>query len=243
MAWGSRSLLGPYLAHWLDSATHFQIGAQGISIDRQILAGIAINKLSQQSDPNAPKIDAEYARGAVVRASRNAPAIVGARILWVDGNPSNNQLEENILTDMGIVIRRAPNTKIALSILPEFAPDIIISNIARSDEAQLPLHNCPAHYFAVPAGVSASLNTLNEATMAGTGKATGFGMAEAISNTFPIYTDHEQPRIIFYSASNGGLSASRCARVVTNRVDVLLQSVVSALEEIRWQKLQDERQR
>jgi len=233
-----RSYVGPYLASWLQSATH--VSVLGLSIDRPA-AELTITKIAARNATDLPSIDAAYARGAIVRALRNAPAIVGARILWVDGQPQNNQDEESILTDMGIEVRRATNTKDALSLLPGYLPDLIISNVVRDGDEHLVLKNCPAHYFEVPRGLSVSLAQLNAETMAGTGRATGFSMAEAISNieALSVYTDHLQPRLIFYSASNGGISTSQCARTVTNRADLLLQSVVSGLEEVRWNKLQN----
>jgi hypothetical protein len=39
--------------------------------------------------------------------------------------------------------------------------------------------------------------------------------------------------VILFTAASGGISASACARIVTNRYDVLLQSVIGALEELR----------
>lgn len=242
LAWSNRAAVGPYMARWLDTTTH--VGFLSLSIDRQVSAERTIAEIAQRTDadPNSPRLNVAYARGAIIRASRNAESIIGARILWVDGNPQNNELEASILSDMGIEVRRARNTGEALSLLPGFAPDLIISNIVRNGDEQLPLNNCPAHYFEVPSGVSVSLSKLNEDTMAGTGKATGFGMAEAISQKFPDYTNHAQPRLIFYSASNGGVVAAQCARTATNRVDVLLQGVVSALEEFRWQKLKNSTQ-
>lgn len=242
VAWSNRAAVGPYIAHWLDTTTH--VGFYGLSWDRQVSAERTIAEIAQRTDadPKWPRLNVPYARGAIIRASRNAEAIVGARILWVDGNPQNNDLEASILSDIGIEVRRALSTGEALSLLPGFAPDLIISNIVRDGDAQLPLNNCPAHYFEVPSGASISLKKLNEDTMAGTGKATGFGMAEAISQKFPDYTKHAQPRLIFYSGANGGVVAAQCARLVTNRVDVLLQGVVSALEEFRWQQLKDSTQ-
>jgi hypothetical protein len=90
------------------------------------------------------------------------------------------------------------------------------------------------------ASLKKSLEELNSDTMAGHGIAGGLSMAEAISKQFAdnSYTNHDSPRIIFYSSSNGGgVVASQCARIATNRVDVLFQNLVSALEEIRWEKL------
>jgi CheY-like chemotaxis protein len=239
VAFVNRGLIGPYMAEWLDTITHVEASTHGLSLDRQASAEKAIDQISlrNDADPTSPRLNAAYARGAIARASRNAAAIAGARILWVDGHPENNKLEEGIFSDMGIDVRRALTTKEALTLIPDFAPDIIISNIVRSGDEQLPLQNCPAHYFEVPSGVATDLTQLNTDTMAGTGKATGFGMAEVISQRFPYYTDHAQPRIIFYSGSSGGVVANQCSRITTNRVDILLQNVVSALEEFRWPKL------
>jgi CheY-like chemotaxis protein len=237
IVWENRTFVGAYLKQWLNTATH--VGFLGISVDRQLSAEKNINEISQRDSkkPELPQINTTYARGAIVRAARNAPAIVGARILWVDDHPDNNRLEEKVLNDIGIDVRRATSTKEALSLLPGLKPDLIISNIMRHGDETLPLHNCPAHYFEVPPGVSENLNSLNADLMAGKTKATGFSMAEAISEVAPEYTNHFQPKVIFYSASAGGISASQCARQVVNRVDLLLQDVVSALEEFRWMNL------
>lgn len=240
LVWHNRSFFSAYLSQWLNTATH--LGFLGISIDRQISAESSIAKIAERnsSKPDLPQINAAFARGAIVRATRNAPAVTGARILWVDGNPQNNSLEESILTDLGIEVHRTLNTKEALDVLPGLKPDLIISNVVRTGDEVLPLRNCPAYYFDVPTLVKESIVQLNTELSSGTTKATGFSMAEAISQVAPTYTDHLQPKIIFYSASAGGVVASQCARLVTNRVDLLLQGVVSALEEFRWSKLQNQ---
>jgi CheY-like chemotaxis protein len=239
MVWDNRGFVSAYLTQWLNTATH--VGIFGISIDRQISAENSITKIAERNNnnPDLPQINATYARGAIVRAAQNAPAIKGARILWVDGNPQNNSLEESILTDIGIQVSRASNTKEALALLPGLKPDLIISNVVRTGDEALPLHYCPAYYFDVPAGVKDNLGKLNVDLSSGATKATGFSLPEAISQVNPAYADHFQPKIIFYSASAGGIAVSQCARLVTNRVDLLLQGVVSALEEFRWSKLQD----
>jgi hypothetical protein len=239
--WSSWADVRPYLASWLKNATH--IGIPGISIDRQLSAEKSITQIAQrtvQDKADGFKIDTSFANGAIARASRSAAAIRGARILWVDPNPQNNDEEASILRDMGIEVQRSFNTTQALKLLQSIHPDIIISDVGRDDDVHDPLQNCPAHYFAVPIGLSVELAKLNADTMAGTGKARGFSMAEAISKVAPLYTNHFRPRLIYYSASTGGLAASQCARIVTNRADVLLQSVVSVLEELNWEKLKSD---
>jgi CheY-like chemotaxis protein len=240
-AWMNRDVIAPFLDNFFSSATHVEVGARGFTLDRQVSATRTIDEIVQrrekQGDGSVSGLNADYARGAIVRASRNAPAITGARILWVDGHPENNRLEESIFRDMGIDVRRALGTSEALRLLPGFSPDLIISNVIRPSDPQTPLSECPVHYFGVPNGVNSSLQQINSAANAGTGPTTGFAMAELIAKTSPEYVDPVRPRIIYYSASGGEILAAQCSRFVTNRVDVLLQGVVSALEELRWQKL------
>jgi len=50
----------------------------------------------------------------------------------------------------------------------------------------------------------------------------------------------DAPPIIFFTATSGGKAATLCSNTITNRVDLLLQSVVSHLEEQRWKELQKE---
>jgi CheY-like chemotaxis protein len=239
LVWYNRALFGQYLAQWMGGVTHLSL--PGISLDRQTSAQetvVEITRLRNPDDPDLRQTIQYYASAAITRASRNAPAISGARILWVDGNPENNALEASVLSDMGIDVQRAFNTSEALVLLSVLKPDLIISNVYRDRDDREPLKNCPAHYFEVPPDVPNDLSKLNADIMAGVGRATGFSMAEAISKVDPQYTDHRHPRIIFYTLSSGGIVADQCARIVTNRVDVLLNGVVSALEEIRWQNLQ-----
>jgi CheY-like chemotaxis protein len=235
--WDNRSLIGSYIARWLATATH--VTFMSLSVDRQAEATDTINKIAKNTRPGFPPIDVEVARGAVVRAARNAPAIVGSRILWVDDKPGNNVLEAKVLADIGIKVQLATSTTEALQLLPVFNPDLIISNVIRPGDMEEPLKNCKAHYFEVPPNVESDLSELNSDLLAGNGKATGFTMAEAISQVDSKFTDHLQPRIIFYSASSAGIATNQCARIITNRADLLLQNVVSALEELNWGRLED----
>jgi len=233
VAWENRPFVGTYISKWLESTTHLSF--LGLSLDRQAAAEQKITEIA--SRPTSPYFNATYARGAIIHASRNAPAISGARLLWVDGHPQNNDLEAGIFADMGVEVHRATNTDEVLQSIPSFAPDLIISNLNRENDRREPLHNCQAHYYEMPPGLPGTLDQLNFAVLAGTSAMNGFSMAELISRAFPFYTRRERPQIIFYTSVSGGFAASRCARIVTNQVDVLLQSVVSALEELRWQKL------
>jgi CheY-like chemotaxis protein len=232
--WSNRTPVENYVTQWLDSAN--KVTLPGFSIERQVSAEKTIAEIKIKK---GSLVDTELARGAITRASRNALAITGARILWVDDRPDNNKLERQVLETIGIEVFLAEDTKEALVLLPRVRPDLIISDIIRENDKAQPLKNCPAHYFQVPAGMDADLAKINKDLLEGQSKATGFSTAEAISitSTASDYTDHASPRIIFYAASAGTISASQCARLVTNRPAVLLNSVVSALEESRWEKL------
>jgi CheY-like chemotaxis protein len=232
-AWENRLSVGTYLSQWLQSTTHFEF--LGLTLERQLSAQQKIDELATK--PGSPQINISVARGAIVRASRNAPAVSGARILWVDQHSQNNDLETAIFNDMGIEVRRVISTDEALQTLNRFSADLIISNINRPDDRRAPLINCQAHYYQVPASIHDSLDHLNSTILTGNSEENGFSMAELISHVHPAFTDPEHPRIIYYTSVAGGFAASRCARLITNQVDVLLQNVVSALEESRWQRL------
>jgi hypothetical protein len=186
--WENRVFVGDYLSKWLNQATHVELW--GVAIDRQLSAEKSIDEIAARNNKNVdlPQINTACALGAIVRASRNAPAMAGARILWVDGNPQNNAPEEGILNDIGIDVRRALTTKQAVDLLPGLNPDLIISNVWRDNDEAMPLSNCPARFFDSPYKTTASdaqtkkaeLETLNAKVMAGTTKATGFTLAEAI---------------------------------------------------------------
>jgi CheY-like chemotaxis protein len=67
------------------------------------------------------------------RAGRLAPLVKGRRILWVDDNPQNNNLEINILESLGIVVYQASTSDEAFRLLKESKYDLIISDIMRDN--------------------------------------------------------------------------------------------------------------
>ena len=186
------------------------------------------------------------AQGALVRAERVFPALNGARILWVDGNPTDNTIEREIFEDIGMKFQLALNTDSALQLMEAETPDkfdLVISTVFRKeDHKPILLSKCPAVFFSLPSSQQASgyhydnLAQLNE-SLAATPPA-GFPMAESFAEHFPkTFGYNKIQRIIFYTGANDGISANACARLVTNRPDVLLQRVVSALAEFRWPEL------
>jgi hypothetical protein len=227
-----------YFTRWLDAITHFE--GPGIKFDRAAVAQ-KIHDISL-SRP----IDVRLAQGALVRAEIVWPALRNAQLLWVDGTPSNNVLERGILQDMGITVQLAPTTMAALD-LARLAPfDLVISNMVRTNDVSVPLQRCHAAYFAFPSD-NLSREYDNDLTRFNAQlqiqPPAGFAMAEKFADAFPdLFGNTQVSRIIFYTAASGGIAASACSRIVTNRPDVLLQSVVSALEELRWEKLAQSRE-
>ena len=69
------------------------------------------------------------------RAGRLAPLINGCRILWIDDNPSNNDLEIETLESLGVVVDTAVSSEEASRILGRRNYDLIISDILREGKS------------------------------------------------------------------------------------------------------------
>jgi hypothetical protein len=114
--------------------------------------------------------------------------------------------------------------------------DFIISN-SRQNEPTGQLSACKIHYFDWPYNVSRSyfkesLDSFNDYINA----PGGLVFMDRVKTKFK---EDQAPPIIFYSASTGGIVTSLCSKTITNRADILLQSVVTSLKEQRWQELAD----
>jgi hypothetical protein len=228
----------PDLSNWLSSITHGE--AFGIKFDR--------NAAEQKVDALQPKSisqkDRMFAQGAVARAARVGAAVAGARILWLDTNLPNNVAERQILETMNIGVQRALSLvdaeNLARQAVADKEPfDLIISNVS-SNDGPGPLVKCPVAYSEVPAGMTFSGTLAAFNAQQNSSPRMGFAFAEWLASnadTADAYMRPEQPRLIFYSGSNGGIVSTICARIVTNYADILLQNIVSALEESRWTKL------
>jgi hypothetical protein len=227
-----------YVSEWLSSVTHGE--GPGFKFDR-VAADQTVREFSKKVGRNDFREEVGYA--AVVRAAAVAPAISGALVLWVDPSSRGNISERTLMEDMGIKIRTASNTDEAINLANVEQFDLVISNLVRHDEATLPLNKCHAAYFEFPAateGLRAQFDNNLQEFNAWTQlhPPAGFAMAERFAQAFPDhFADTQAPRIILYTAAAGGVAASACVRTVTNRLDILLQSVISALEELRWYKL------
>jgi hypothetical protein len=226
------------LSEWLSTIKHGEVF--GLKFDRKV----ADEKVAKLESSRITQEDRGFAQGAIDRAARVGSAVAGARILWLDTNLENNVVERQILEAMSISIQRALSLQDAQALARQAASDrepydLIISNVSR-EPGTGPLIRCPVYYSAIPRGVPWS-RTLGEFNAAqNSSPRLGFAFAEWLANdpiSAPAYMREQRPKLIFYSASNGGIASSICARTVTNYADVLLQNVVSALEESRWDKL------
>ncbi len=223
-----------YFENWFGSATHVEL--PGVKIDRFVQASERVEAYAGTPNATATGFRLEFARAAIVRAERSAPAIKGAVVLWVDDNPPNNQLEVDILSDLGIRFVHALSTKEAMERLERDKYDLVISNVGR-DEPPTPLSTCAVHYFewqddAQRQSFNGNLDAFN--ARVNSAPPGGFSMMEQIKAKY----GEDAPPMIFFTASSGGKVATLCSKTITNRVDLLLQSVVSALEEKRWKELE-----
>jgi CheY-like chemotaxis protein len=232
-----------YFSNWFSRITHVE--ALGVSFDLSVAENNVDALIEQRKSayPNLPPPSLPFAQAALARAARVLPALTGAQVLWVDSHPDNNALEIQVLRNLGITVKVAVSTQQALNDLQSQAFDLVISNMRRPGDTQVPLKACPALYSDFPdedlrAEYAGNLQKFNENEQMR--PAAGLSMAEVFATYNPIeFGNHQQPKIIFYTASNGGILIDSCARLVTNRPDILLQSVISALEEIRWTTLVD----
>jgi CheY-like chemotaxis protein len=226
-----------FLKDSLRSLTHAELF--GVKLDRKAIddATSALQELLKEKRESIDK----NAEAAIRRSARVAPAIVHAKILWVDDNPQNNMHERSILAKLKIDVTVATSTAEALRALRRTPFDLIISDIDRPRDPMMPLKRCQIHYFDYPndelrerynkpsgfrlEGFNADQNKSGPA---------GFSMIEQL---VPEY--EAMPRVIFYTRAENASIRSLCGDRITDRPDILLQTVVSILEEERWDRLPD----
>ncbi|MCP3392029.1 response regulator receiver protein [Bradyrhizobium sp. CCGB12] len=227
------------LFDWLSTITHGE--AFGVKFDRE-----AAEKKFADLKGSAPLLqgNGEFLEGALARAARVGGAVSGARVLWLDTNLPNNVVERQALAAMNVSVQRALSPEDALKLARQAALDdepydLIISNVS-SLPGSGPLQKCPVVYTGIPRDTSWPGSPAEFSAAQNRSPPMGFAFAEALASdkdTSSVYMSPERPRLIFYTASNGGIVSTVCARLITNYADILLQGVVSALEEARWKKL------
>lgn len=201
-------------------------------------------------------IDVNLALDAIVRAARVAPAIVNSRILWVDDKPAGNAAIESILGKLKIIVVDVNSTGAAISAMQVSPYDVIITNVWRPADPEnraQKLDICRVHYFDFPdPKLEATFTNAQEVTQYGNERArqlgldrfnveanlhgaAGFGLAETVLSL--PGTNKTRPQIIFFAADNAKVARPMCGYRITNRADVLLNSVVSILEQRNAQSL------
>lgn len=70
------------------------------------------------------------------RVKNHAELLQGTKILWIDDAPDNNRNETKMFIRLGVDLEFAQNTQQALAALREQEYDLILSDMAREDEAQ-----------------------------------------------------------------------------------------------------------
>jgi CheY-like chemotaxis protein len=178
------------------------------------------------------------------------PAVVRSRILWVDDHKENNTDIAKILRALKIDIIYAASTAEALDAMKVSPFDIVITDVWRPDDPEnlkLPLSKCRVHYFDFPDRDLAA-KTIKQDEVARFGKEraeqlalqrlndnanahspAGFGLAEVILAA--PGKEKVTPDIIFFAADTAEVARPLCGFRITNRIDVLLNSVVSILSE------------
>jgi CheY-like chemotaxis protein len=233
---------------WVRSLTHFKTG--WLEFDREAAQRSLAELDQRQANEGFEKSNPEFAKVAIARAEVVAPAVVGARVLWVDPNPENQSLERNVLRSMGVLVDVARTTKESIARVQEQEYDLVISNLGRpgDDEVVDALSHCEATLFKIPPELTLvpqkNQSDLNLRDVTGNiRQIPGVSRAEMLARAEPdrFYGGANNPaqpaRLIFYSGHGTGVVADQCARLVTNRADVLLNEVVSALSEVRWSRL------
>lgn len=72
------------------------------------------------------------------RAYRSATVLHGAKVLWIDDNPANNNLERRFLNSVGVLVDIATNSQEADALLSrdQSGYDLVISDIGRDVEVR-----------------------------------------------------------------------------------------------------------
>jgi CheY-like chemotaxis protein len=153
-----------FIETWLWGLTSGEVA--GLKFQRQVfdeastaLAAYSNQVASCRSADDSFCLDKALGEDAIQRASRVAPAIVDARILWVDDKPEQNAPIAKILQKMGMRVETRNWTQDALNALKVGPYDVIITNVWRPkdpDQGKRPLTLCPVHYFDFPRGMDTS---------------------------------------------------------------------------------------
>jgi CheY-like chemotaxis protein len=88
-------------------------------------------ELNQAIDKQATYVSMNERSRVLRRAQRVAPVLKGARLLWVDDDPTSNAYESSILESLGIIVDTAIATEEALQMIGHTDYHVIISDMKR----------------------------------------------------------------------------------------------------------------
>lgn len=229
------------LLHWgtvdrlLDRLDYVKYGGLEARLDAARQADQIVNNAVAANVSAFQRTERPYFDTALRQYVRIGAAVTGARILWVDPQPQNQRYERHLLSTLGISIDVERDTASALKRVQENQYDLVLSNIT-TPEANPTLSPQPRPLVRCPAALLAF-----EGPPQAVSERPGIIRAEILADDEPEWFAGPRPRIIFYSASGGGGSAGviadKCSRLVTNRADILLEGVVSALADLRSSSL------
>jgi CheY-like chemotaxis protein len=125
----------------LSDLVGLKVGMSGVEatfLTQQLERAEEVAKASQggNGDPDGGSAEAIRSEPSLVirRAERNADALHGARILWVDDHPQNNYYERNILQSLGVKVSTALTTEEALPMIARQRFDLIITDRSRGSD-------------------------------------------------------------------------------------------------------------
>jgi CheY-like chemotaxis protein len=95
----------------------------------------AVEKASKRLPESVLGLTPQKVERLLNRARRNADAVVGARVVWVDDEPLNNAWEREAMDALGIVVITARSTTEAEFFLERDRVDLVISDMDRPGEA------------------------------------------------------------------------------------------------------------
>jgi len=123
-----------------------KVGAGGVELE---FKG-ALEEAVSRRDQSLPAIDLGRASR---RLTRDSPLMAGARLLWVDDEPANNEIETQLFEAAGARVDTQTTNSAALAAVDRQSYDLVISDIARPDDgaAGLALANALAASRSAPA--------------------------------------------------------------------------------------------
>jgi len=220
-----------FFSSWVNSIQHGEV--LGVKFDRKV------SEAASSLIDNKGKLDGnpDFLRDVVSAVNVMYPALQGAKILWVDNNFGNNYYERHLVESMGIHVQVAWSEDEVIKYLDgtRDTPDLVISNVSNA-RVHRHLTLCPAMFsdFPIPeekAKYAGNIWDYNRSIQ--DDPPFGLAIAELIASKRKEYSNRQQPRIIFYSASTADIMKGSCALATTNQYDVLLQAIVAAIGTFR----------